>query len=342
MRPPQLKSLLDRYGAAAVLIYAVLALGFFGRSLGDGLSAAHLGRGPDPAFFMWLLVWWPHALAHHENPFLSPNVWAPSGFNLAWETGIPLASILMAPLTKGLGVVASYNLLCMLCPILAGWSGYILTRHLGARWPAALIAGYIFGFSPYMLGQMLGGHPTLMLVFPVPLFLLLGLKAYEGAITPATFGAIAIVLIVTQFLFSAEVAATMEGFAALALLLAWYSASAVERAGIGKLMLSLILANLGAAVLLLPYLYSMFAHGVPPTPINSPVAYSTDLVNFVVPTPTALIGVTAPLKAITERFSGNFGEAGGYIALPLLVIVALYACAHWSETAPRLLLLMLA
>ncbi|HEX4209105.1 MAG TPA: hypothetical protein VHY56_01830, partial [Candidatus Binataceae bacterium] len=162
------------------------------------------------------------------------------------------------------------------------------------------------------------------------------------AIMPATFGTIATVLIVTQFLFSAEVAATMEGFAALALLLAWYSASAVERAGIGKLMLSLILANLGAAVLLLPYLYSMFAHGVPPTPINSPVAYSTDLVNFVVPTPTALIGVTAPLKVITERFSGNFGEAGGYIALPLLVIVTLYARAHWSETVPRLLLLMLA
>ncbi|MGA2411082.1 MAG: hypothetical protein ABSG46_11925, partial [Candidatus Binataceae bacterium] len=304
----------DRYGLAAALIYAALAFGFFGRDFTGGLSAVHLGRGPDPAFFMWLMAWWPHALAHRENPFVSPNVWAPTGFNLAWETGIPLASIGMAPLTAAFGPVASYNLLCLFCPMLAAWSAFVLARHLGARWPAALFAGYIFGFSSYMMAEMIGGHPALMLIFPVPLFFLIGLKAYAGAIRPLTFIAIAALLIVTQFLLSAEIAATMEAFAALALFIGWYLADNTQRSRIVALIVPLILANCGAALILTPYLYSMLVAGIPQAAINSPAAFSTDLLNFVLPTPTVQIGTVAQLRAIAARFPGNFGEAGGYIA----------------------------
>ena len=48
---------------------------------------------------MWSLVWWPHAMANGINPLLTTAIWAPSGFNLAWGTCIPLASILASPLT---------------------------------------------------------------------------------------------------------------------------------------------------------------------------------------------------------------------------------------------------
>jgi hypothetical protein len=332
----------DRYGLGAASIYLGFAVLIFGHDLLAGLSAVHLGRGPDPTFFMWLLKWWPHALALHANPFISPNVWAPDGLNLAWETAIPLASLAMAPVTNLLGPVVSYNLLCMLCPALAGWTAFVLARHIGTRWHAALVAGYLFGFSSYMLSEMTGGHPALMLIFPVPLFAMIALKAYAQEIKPAAFAALAALLIVVEFLLSAEIAATMEVFGGIALLLAWYLTDNSRRKRVESLIVPLMLANAGAVVFLAPYLYCMFAYGVPRAAINSPAAFSTDLLNFIVPTRTVQIGAIAPLEAIAASFPGNIGEAGGYIALPLLLIAALYGRAHWQETATRWLFLMLA
>jgi len=340
--PLRLNTLRDRYGLAAAAVYLVLALLFFGRGLIAGLSAVHFGHAPDPSQMIWLLAWWPHALAHHENPFISPNVWAPGGFNLTWAVGMPLASIAIAPLTAMLGPVAAYNLLCILCPVLAGWSAFALAHHLGTRWHAALLAGYLFGFSPYMMGALNAGHPYLLLAFPVPLLVLSAIKAYQGQIRRQTFAVIAALLIVAQFLFSTEVAATMVAFAAVALLLAWYLMDGARRAAVAALVVPFVLANLGAALLLVPYLYYMFAYGVPHMAINSPATYSTDLLNFVLPTDTLAIGVIASLRAITSHFSGNVGEAGGFIALPLIVIAVLYARTHWRDPAGRLLLLMLA
>ena len=263
----------------------MLALLCFGRDLFDGLSAIRFGHGPDPSQMIWLLAWWPHALAHRENPFISPNVWAPAGLNLTWAVGMPFASLLLAPITSWLGPIGAYNVLCLICPVLAGWSAYLLTRHLRARWSAALFAGYIFGFSPYMLGALIGGHPYLSLTFPLPLLVLVTLKAYEGTLRPLTLAVVAALLIVAEFLCSTEVAATMEVFGAIALLLAWYLSDSENRATDRRTLIPLFIANVLAAVLLAPYLYYMLAFGVPHGAINSPAAYSTDSAQFRLPDP---------------------------------------------------------
>jgi hypothetical protein len=332
----------DRYGLCAAAIYLALALLYFGHDLSAGLNAVRIGHGPDPSQMIWLLAWWPHALAHRENPFISPNVWAPIGLNLTWAVGMPMASILLTPFTAWLGPIGSYNLLCLICPALAGRSAYLLVRHLKSRWHAALFAGYIFGFSPYMLGALIGGHPYLSLIFPIPLIVLTCVRAYEGSIRLRTLTWTAALLIVAEFLCSTEVAATMEVFGAIALLLGWYLAQEDERPRISALFIPLLWANAIAAVLLAPYLYYMLAFGVPHGAINSPTAYSTDLLNFFLPTPTIQIGALAPLKAIASRFPGNIGEASGYIAAPLLLILVLYWRVHRSESTTRLLFLLLA
>jgi hypothetical protein len=333
----------DRYGAGAAAIYLGFALLVFGRDLLGGLALVHFGHGPDPSQMIWLVAWWPHALAHRENPFISPNVWAPGGLNLTWAVGMPFASLALAPITASAGPIASYNLLCLICPVLAGWSAYLLVRHSQCNWLGSLFAGYIFGFSPYMLGALIGGHPYLLLTFPLPLLALATLKRYAGLISARTFTALAASLIVTEFLCSTEVAATMAVFGAIALILAWYLAiSEEERARIAALITPLLLAGVIAAVFLIPYLYYMIAFGVPHGAINSPAAYSTDLLNFIWPTATVQIGNLSAFKAVAARFPGNTGEAGGYLAPPLILIVALYARAHWHETATRWLLLTLA
>src|SRR5271170_3009639 len=140
-----------RGAAAALLIYLGLSMLFFGGALGRGLSSFYVGNGPDPPQSIWFLTWWAHALAHRVNPFFTHAVWAPGGFNLAWTANIPLAAWLMLPVTRTLGPVAAYNILCLLCPAVVGWAAFVLCRHIVREFAPALLGGLVFGFSPYLV-----------------------------------------------------------------------------------------------------------------------------------------------------------------------------------------------
>jgi hypothetical protein len=169
----------QRCGFSALFIYTAISILFFARSLLPDFAGAYTGRGPDPANFNWFLVWWPYAIAHRINPFITHAVYAPRGLNLAWSTTIPLAGLLVAPITTIYGPVVAYNLLSIASPALAAWTAFILCRHVSQSYRPALLGGYIFGFSSYMLGQTLGGHLHMALVFPVPLALYLAARTLD-------------------------------------------------------------------------------------------------------------------------------------------------------------------
>ena len=80
-------ALITRLPAAASFIYLFLSLLYFGK-LGDW-GHMYLGWGLDPIQFIWFLNWWPWAIAHRLNPFISYYVWYPQGFNLTWATSVP-------------------------------------------------------------------------------------------------------------------------------------------------------------------------------------------------------------------------------------------------------------
>jgi hypothetical protein len=127
----------DRFGFAALAIYLVLALIIFGRGLACNPGGSFVGLTADPSVYMWFLVWWPYAIAHGLNPFVTDLVWAPGGFNLTWTTGIPLAGILAAPITTHWGPIVAYTVLCLLSPALAAWTAFHLCRRITARfWPS--------------------------------------------------------------------------------------------------------------------------------------------------------------------------------------------------------------
>ena len=75
----------DLPALGAFTFYLALSIPFFGRALFGHLSDFYFGIGVDPGLMMWSLVWWPHALANGLNPLLTKAIWAPSGFNFAWE-----------------------------------------------------------------------------------------------------------------------------------------------------------------------------------------------------------------------------------------------------------------
>jgi len=199
----------------AFALYLTISIIVFGRGLLGYLSDFYFGKGVDPGLMMWSLVWWPHALAHGVNPFLTKIIWAPLGFNLTWSTTITLASLLFAPLTLTIGPVATYNVLCLMSLPIDALCAFILCWHITRDYSASLLGGYIFGFSPFMLGQLTSGHLHLLLVFAVPLSLYLVLLRIDEQISRLNFTLLLASILFAQLLLSLEIFATITMFGAL-------------------------------------------------------------------------------------------------------------------------------
>lgn len=331
----------DRRAAAAFLSYLALSLLFFGRGAFAHPASTYVGRGPDVQQYIWFLAWWARAISHRLNPFLTTLVWAPSGVNLAWTTDFPLAGGLLYPITRLWGPIAACNVLHLVAPPLAGWSAFVLCRYVVHRFWPAWLGGWLFAFSPSMLTGMLGSV-FLLLVFPLPLAVWATLRRLVGELEPRRFVAIVVALLVAQFLMSPEVFATAAFFGALALALAARPALAEERMRLRSVASLIIMAYAITSLVLLPYLYYMFAFGTPRGIIFSPWRTSIDLANLLVPTSSNQLGNLAVFGAIARRFLGELSESGGYMGLPLLALVALFGHERWHDRTGRFMVVMLA
>src|SRR5204863_9021563 len=91
-------------------------------------------------------------------------------------------AIPFAPLTLLVGAVASYNVAALLLPAVGAWTAFLLCRYVTrAFWPA-LVGGYLFGFSAYVVAQSLG-HPHMTAVFLLPLVALVVVRYVRGELT---------------------------------------------------------------------------------------------------------------------------------------------------------------
>jgi hypothetical protein len=334
------RSAFDLRGISALAIYFALAALFFGRGLNGRWRTAYIGKGGDPPQLMWLMAWWPHALARGLNPLFTDAIWAPHGLNLAWATSMPLASLIAAPAIAIAGPVAVYNLLCLLALALAAWTAFVLCRYLTGAYCASLVGGYIFGFSAYMLGQTLA-HLDLLLVFPIPLFTLLLIRGFRADISWRALVAGLALVLAAQFLMFIELFATMTLFAGIVLIVVLMAGSSAEKTRAVNLLPTVALSYAIALAALSPLFYYMVALGYEPGAQHPPLLYSTDLLNLLIPTSTMELGPAAPLHAITQHFLGLIFEAGGYIGLPLMLVTAAFARRNWSEGWARALVLVL-
>jgi hypothetical protein len=328
-------------GLTAFALYLAFSTALFGRAAAPRFSSVYMGRGIDQTFFIWCLVWWPYALAHHLNPFVTRLIFAPRGFNLTWSTSIPLLSFIAVPLTAAVGPIAAFNVICVMLPAVAAWSALMLCRYLGCRFWPSLMGGYVFGFSSYMLAHLLAGHLSLCAIFIVPLVVLVVLARLEQRISRLAFTFALMALLIVQFLICTEVLATMTLFGAIALALACAIGSHDLRQRVARLVGPVAVAYLGTAVLMSPYLYYVFA-GFRPGSLYSPSEYSADLLNFVIPTATIEFGSAATIFGkICARFTGNISEQSAYLGLPMLAISGWFIISQRDRLAARLLGLML-
>jgi hypothetical protein len=324
-----------RWHAAALACYAALA-GFF-IDHGESLTQRIAGQGTDPFAFVWFLAWWPWALTHHLNPFFTALVWQPEGVYLNWVTSVPLLAVIGWPLTV-ISPVLTFNFFILCAPVLAAWMGYFLCLRTTRQPEPAILGGFLFGFSSYEMAQ---DTATLNLSFTacVPLLLLLILTRLDDEISRVWLVLFGGLVLICQFLLSIEIFGMIFCFGGLAWALAL--AYLPERRPVLR---RLAVDGLWTAPLVLlalsPFLVSMALHaGSIRLPSIWPYYFAADLLNFIVPSRDNLLGglLSEPVSA---HFNGGIQEQDGYIGLPLLLMVALFAREKRRAPAARMLVLL--
>lgn len=321
----------------ALVVYAAIALLFFGsRAVPHLGSECPCGYGNDAGSSMWDLAWWPHALLHGINPFVTDGLFAPDRVNLGGFTLLPLPALVAAPVTLLFGPLVSFNLLALLSPILAALFAFLLCRYLTKSFPAALVGGYLFGFSPYMVGEMLGGHLPLVLTFPIPAGVHLFLRLLDGRIGRRAFIALMALDLAALFTFAPELALTFVIIGAVTVGIAGAVASP-SRPQLLAAIRPTVTAGVLAAIVTSPLIYYALTGNIPTAFSGTGDRWGGDALGLLVPT-RLIAFLSSSFTVVSSSFSDNdLAESGIYLGLPLLVIVGRYITTRWRLPATRVL-----
>ena len=166
------------------------------RPLYGQLGAAIPGAGSgDNVVFVWNVWWTRYALTHGLDPLSSSFLLYPFGADLTLHTHTFLPALAVSFIANP---VLAQNALIFAHLFLNFFCAYALamreTRHRGA----AVLAGLIFGWSPYISAH-LNGHFNLIAAWVLPLAALVTLWAndrpgvWRGVVVGVVLGAIAYV-----------------------------------------------------------------------------------------------------------------------------------------------------
>jgi hypothetical protein len=111
-----------------------------------------LPESRDVASYVWDLWWTAHQIIHLGNPFYTHYMAAPVGTQLGFDTTMPLAGLIMTPVTLAFGPSLSFGLLTLIAP---GLNCYVMYRaaRLWLAAPGAIAAGALFGLSSMLAWQ---------------------------------------------------------------------------------------------------------------------------------------------------------------------------------------------
>jgi hypothetical protein len=248
-------------GLLALAVYlAVYLVGFIGPLLPHLDVPMVAQTSPDPNFYVWSWQWWPYAISHGLNPLHSGQIGVPAGYDLAWTTPTAAVAVLLSPVTELLGPVVSFNLTLVMAAPVSAWAAFMAARQLTGRFWAALVAGAVYGFSWYEVGQTQVGHPNLCVIMMLPLMVYLALLWRDGKLRPRTFVALLAVAMAVEFYIFNEAFFWMTVLWAALLLIGLAVARPAHRPEIVRLAELAALAWAVAMVLASPYLVYALQH----------------------------------------------------------------------------------
>ena len=117
------------------------------------LPRAQLPATTDVASYVWDLWWIAHQLVHLGNPWFTTQMAAPVGIQLGFDTTMPLAGLIMSPVTLLFGPGAAFNLLTIVMPGLLCYVMYRVARLWLPSQAGAIAAGAFFGLSSMLAEQ---------------------------------------------------------------------------------------------------------------------------------------------------------------------------------------------
>ncbi len=324
-----------RPAAWAFALYVALSVAFFGLPVaGDLGSTAIAADDIDASAYMWFFSWWPHALLNGLDPIRTEVIFVPDGYNLAWTTAMPGPSLVLAPVTLALGPLATWNTIMLLAPALGAWTAFLLCRDLTGVVTPSLVGGYIFGFSPYVLGNLQGG-PNLVLIALLPVFVLLVVRHARGGIGGRPFVVWMTLALSFQFLTSTEVLAMAGVFGAITLAAAFALLPEWRGRLLGTIKL-LAIASLAAIALVSPLLWFMLfePHTVPEQALKG---FPADLASWFVPSSFIELATGHTPDGVPSYATGF-----GYLGLPLALLLGLFALEARRRRAARVVVVALA
>ena len=307
---------------AFYLVLAILTIGWFAVS---HLSTVCACNGtPDSGIFMWALSWWPHAIRHGINPFVTHYQWSPTGANLAQSPMMPTAALVMAPTTALFGPIFSYNVLSITSPALAAFTAYLLCRRLVKRELPAVVGGFLFGFSSYEFGQ-LTSHLPLAMICLIPLMVHLTLRRVDREISRRAYLLTMALVLVLQLGLSTEWLAECVMLGVLMLVAARFVAAQPQRARMNSLIAETIAAGLIAILVGSPFLYyAVISGGLQPGFPGFSNIFGLDLTNLTFPTITTWLGHQDFLPLSSRYELGHGSETDGYLSIAIVIAFSIW------------------
>jgi hypothetical protein len=318
------------------LVLALLTVGWY--PISDLSHVCPCAQNTDPPTYMWALGWWPHAILHGLNPFVSNYVWSPGGANVTRSATIPTAALALWPVTALFGPVVSYNVLMIASPILAAFTAYLLCRRITGRELPALAAGYLFGFGPYEFAQ-LTVHANISPIFLIPVMVHVALRRVDGELSRRTYLAAMAAVLLAQMGLSTETLATSVVIGLIVMIGARFMAPREQRRRVNGLLLETVGAGAIALLIASPFVYYALLKGGSPQEWPLADAYGLDLLNPIFPTQATWLG-NETFRALSQTFNGaNVGESDGYLSLPIIIGFIVWAARTQRRLLVRLLLL---
>lgn len=322
------------WATAAFCLYAFLAVGVLWH-IWTGHPTTETIGGPDSYMDSWFLAFVAHAVVHGHNPFFTVYGNYPYGIDVLDQSSQPFLGLVGLPLTLAFGALATFNFWVTAGLALSAMSAYALARRFVAWHPAALLAGLVYGFSPYALVQAADGHLNLSFVAVPPLvFLVLHDILVARRDRWVRNGVLLAALLVVQFFISDEVLVTTVVVAAVALVVAALAGRRRLRPVLPGAAKALVLGGvLAAAALAQPVWTALRGPGHIVGPIQPAAeAYRADLLGPLLPTQLERWAPPSWVQ-VAMHFAGSTGENGSYLGIPLVVLLVVGVVWLWRERA---------
>jgi hypothetical protein len=280
---------------------------------------------------------------HLHDPLVTTYQNAPPGANLMWDALMPVAGLIVAPVTLLAGPIVSFNLLATLGLALCGLAGTACARRFVHGPIAAFVGGVAFQLSPFVVAQSQGHQSVVIAAAFVPCMILLTLDVLVYQRRSVFAGGLLLGVAAAATFYTWE--ETLLSTAMMGVIGAAVAAAIAFRAfrsSWSKGAAGLAVAGAVALVLTIPGLVIQFfgpmhlAGGG----IRDPSVWVIDAQNLITPTSSQLLAPPAALSA-SHLWTGNSFEWGAYLGVPLLLTICVVTIALWRRRDVRWLSAML-